>query len=260
MLASKPMSGLSLQVITLPLRSRKNCVRGNGSCSGSQPASRSSLICSKRLGGLLPAPRAGGDERLTFTGPNLPATSPRRKPRATGRSPGVNCGVIRELCQLARTDARSHGAEFFPGAQTGQRFPSMPGPIEQAARMPPDWPAGIPAPPRRSGARLDSSGAKILSRSWGSDGGGDAKGVNHASPTPWYESGLRPESRAPHPTACRPKQVQKEKIVRSGSDWVPRGCARTFMMRLPDNYNQAPRMSRWPHASLAVGTPYPHAG
>ena len=28
----------------------------------------------------------------------------------------------------------------------------------------------------------------------------------------WYESGLRPESRAPHPTAYRPKQVQKEYI------------------------------------------------
>ena len=28
----------------------------------------------------------------------------------------------------------------------------------------------------------------------------------------WYESGLRPESHAPHPTACRPNQVQKEYI------------------------------------------------
>ena len=28
----------------------------------------------------------------------------------------------------------------------------------------------------------------------------------------WYESGLRPESRAPHPTVYRPKQVQKEYI------------------------------------------------
>ena len=28
----------------------------------------------------------------------------------------------------------------------------------------------------------------------------------------WYESGLRPESHAPHPTACRPNQIQKEYI------------------------------------------------
>ena len=55
----------------LLLRSRKNCVRGNGSCSGSQSASRTRVRCSKRLGGLLPAPRAGGDGRPTVTGGNV---------------------------------------------------------------------------------------------------------------------------------------------------------------------------------------------
>src|ERR1035441_10326548 len=63
----------------LPLRSRKNWVRGKGSCSGSQSASRSNVRCSKRLGGLLPAPRAGGDERLTFTASNLQGQWPTRK-------------------------------------------------------------------------------------------------------------------------------------------------------------------------------------
>src|ERR1035441_10512087 len=67
MLFSKPTSGLSLLVMMLRLRSRRNRVRGSGSCSGSQSASRSRAMGSKRLGGLLPAPRAAGNGRLTVT-------------------------------------------------------------------------------------------------------------------------------------------------------------------------------------------------
>ena len=66
----------------LELRSRKNRVRGSGSCSGSQSACRSSVRGSKRLGGLLPAPRAVGDERLTFTGNSVNGPEPAGKFRS----------------------------------------------------------------------------------------------------------------------------------------------------------------------------------
>src|SRR5260370_40583779 len=56
------------------VRSLRNWVRGRGSCSGSQSASGSRWIFSKRLAGLLAAPRVGGDdgldaiEQLSFIG------------------------------------------------------------------------------------------------------------------------------------------------------------------------------------------------
>src|ERR1035438_1549256 len=77
MLCSNPMFGLSLLVMILLLWSRRKRVRGSGSCSGSQSASRSNEIGSNRLGGLLPAPRAGGDDRLTFTSQDT--SKPRRR-------------------------------------------------------------------------------------------------------------------------------------------------------------------------------------
>src|SRR5208282_1563703 len=60
----------------LLLRSRRNCVLGNGSASGSQSASRSRVSGSKRLGGLLSAPRAGDNGWLAFTKPKLNGVAP----------------------------------------------------------------------------------------------------------------------------------------------------------------------------------------
>src|SRR5262245_19440620 len=57
MLASKPTSGLSFVAIIVRDVSRRNCVAGLGASPGSQSGSRSYRISSKRLAGLLPAPR-----------------------------------------------------------------------------------------------------------------------------------------------------------------------------------------------------------
>jgi len=57
MLASNPMSGLSLRAMMERVWSLRNWVRGNESCSGFQSMSRSSRIGTKRFGGLLAAPR-----------------------------------------------------------------------------------------------------------------------------------------------------------------------------------------------------------
>jgi hypothetical protein len=35
--------------------------------------------------------------------------------------------------------------------------------------------------------------------------------------------------------------IQAPSIVGHGSAWVPMGCAETFVLRLPDNYDQAAR-------------------
>src|ERR1035437_4621701 len=78
-------------------RSRRNWVLGEGSSSGSQSASRSNLIFSNRLGGLVAAPRPRGDFGLPVTlivgvglpqsgagrlsVPGLPLRRQERKPR-----------------------------------------------------------------------------------------------------------------------------------------------------------------------------------
>src|ERR1035441_5287213 len=54
--------------------------------------------------------------------------------------------------------------------------------------------------------------------------------------------------------------IKAPSIVGHGSAWVPMGCAEPFVMRLPDNYNQAacdalahrPRNACGYHRSLAV--------
>src|ERR1035441_8331164 len=45
--------------------------------------------------------------------------------------------------------------------------------------------------------------------------------------------------------------IEAPSIVGHGSTWVPMGCAEPFVMRLPDNYNQAARdgLAHRPHTA-----------